>query len=254
MADSGKGNARTPWSQQHADKRASKDQDSQLKPHDSTYSQLKEYETRRRLAYSSKYDSMSLHWKSYRDLLSAALSETQKAHRVVLGTCNTYQRYADAMSAMHEDVFLDEKGNVTNEKQQRRLLSSRKQKQKAEKSVMTEIRNAHKVIANRFGENANNMDEEIAEAIGVLLEDVKNQFSTIEAVGGSVLNELEATENEVTALWGRYLSRAGSSTPNSPEESAPNGEVYDAWVRILECDRGQLCIKFSLSFIGPLRS
>ena len=206
-----------------------------MNPNGSTYSQLKEYEVRRRLAHSSKYDSMSLYWKSYRDLLAAALSETARAQRLVLGTCRAHQVYASAMAAIHDDVFLDEKGNITNDKQQSRLLGSRKQKEKAsrfdETSVMVGIREAQKTSADIFGENAKNMDEEIAEAIGAMLEDVKIQFSFMEDLGTSVLSELEKTESELSTLWNRYLSRADSSTPNSLEESAPNSEVYDKWVR-----------------------
>lgn len=245
--------ARTPWSQQHHGTGASKaDPGSLSNPNDSTYGRLKEYETRRRLAYSSKFDSLSLYWKSYRDLLSAALSETARAQRLVLGTCRAHQVYADAMAAMHDDVFLDEKGNVTNEKQQKRLLSSGKDKRRTtivdEKSVMVEIREAQKFVANKFGENAKNMDEEIAEAIGALLEDVKSQCSAMEELVSPVLSELEKTESEVTALWGRYLSRADSSTPNSLEENAPNGEVYDTWVRTLQSRPWVALVEFLISF------
>ena len=218
------------------------------KSNDATYNQLKEYESRRRLAHSAKFDSMSLYWKSYRDLLSAAMVETGGAHRLVLGTCRAHQVYAEALNAVHADVYLDEKGNVANEKQQKLLSNTRKtcQEQKAcvhGKSVLSEIREAQQVVAAEFGDNARNMDEEIADTIGALLEDVKKHFATMEELGSLVLSELEKTEVEVTIAWERYTSlaqadwissaRSGSST--SPQETAPNGALYDTWVcRLLE--------------------
>ena len=219
------------------------------KSNDATYNQLKEYESRRRLAHSSKFDSMSLYWKSYRDLLSAAMVETSRAHRLVLGTCRSQQVYADALNAVHDDVFLDEKGNVANEKQQKLLSNTRKtcQEQKAcshGKSVLLEVREAQQVVATEFGDNARNMDEEIAATIGSLLEDVKKHFATMEELGNLVLGELEKTEVEVTTAWQRYLAqtdrmssaRSGSST--SPQETAPNGAFYDTWVcHLLESRR-----------------
>jgi hypothetical protein len=149
--------------------------------------------------------------------------------------------YADALNAVHEDVYLDEKGNVANEKQQKLLSNTRKtcQEQKATihgKSVLSEIRQAQQVVAAEFGDNARNMDEEIADTIGALLEDVKKHFATMEELGTLVLGELEKTEVEVTIAWERYLAqanwmssaRSGSST--SPQETAPNGTYYDTWV------------------------
>ncbi len=267
MADKGNNSGNRLWSpvsrgwgvSSKAEKDSSQTQNqapSPLHSNDATYSQLKEYEARRRLAHSTKFDSMSLYWKSYRDLLAAAIVETGRTHRLVLGTCRAHQAYADAMSALHEDVFLDEKGNVANEKQQKILLSTRKAIHESQtfargKSVLSEIKDAQHVVASQFGENARNMDEEIAETIGALLNDVKQQFSTIEELGSSVLVELEKTEVEVTTAWERYLSKANSmsgtptaSSATSPQETAPNGVFLDIWVRPL----AESVVKITASF------
>jgi hypothetical protein len=178
------------------------------------HERLKEYEARRRLAYTSKFDSMSLYWKSYRDLLSASLSETSRAQRLILGTCKAHQIYADAMQAMYKDVYLDEKGNITNEKQQKRLGASRKTEFRQRKSegdkqqtpVLKEIRDTQKDVALKFGENAKNMDNEIAAEIGSLLNSLKRQCSEMEQLGSSILSELEKTEQEVVQRWGKPIS------------------------------------------------
>lgn len=213
--------------------------------HDVTHSQLKDYESKRRLAYSSKLESTSLYWKSYRDLLSAALQETKRAHRLVLGTCRAYQVYADALNNIHSDTFLDEKFNIANEKNQKRLANARKMDPETEEftqgkkeSMFSKVQATHKTVAEKFGENGNNMDEEIAEAIGSLYNDVQTQFSTMDALGSSVIAELERTEQEVTSAWGAYLPVAhlnddmgiGGSLQASTTQESAKIEKQDLWL------------------------
>ena len=208
-----------------------------------TFNELKAYEARRRLASSSKIDSSSLYWKSYLDLMKGALSETGRAQRLVSGTCRGHQVYADAMAAMHLDIFLDEKGNIASDKQQKRLQPGRNACEVAsasnKKSVLSDMRAAHQTITSQFRENAENMNEEIANAITSLLGDVRRQFSALEEIGSAVLAELEKTESEVIAAWSRYLSKADTTTvksqfatsPKSPHETATDVNLMDRWVR-----------------------
>mmetsp|Transcript_687 Transcript_687/g.1468 ORF Transcript_687/g.1468 Transcript_687/m.1468 type:complete len:152 (-) Transcript_687:1538-1993(-) len=87
------------------------------------HKKLKTYETQRRLAYSSKLDTISLYWKSYCDLLSASLRETGRARRIVLGTSHAYAMYADAMQGIYEDTFLDDKGNIAKDRLKKKKSS-----------------------------------------------------------------------------------------------------------------------------------
>ena len=182
------------------------------------YQKLRTYETRRRLAYSSKLDSISLYWKSYCDLLSASLRETGRAQRIVLGTSHAYAMYAEAMQGIYEDTFLDEKGNIAKEKQKRKIALARKKvlggdsekrnnishsKTTNGVSVLKEVREAQNDLASRFEESSKNMDEEIADLIGSLLDTTRESFDTIERLGSSILVELEKTEKEVTNAWGK---------------------------------------------------
>eukprot|EP00980_Cylindrotheca_fusiformis_P009178 scaffold1996_cov127-Cylindrotheca_fusiformis.AAC.15 len=229
-----------PWSQETATKRPSKTSNEQS----NLFEKLKEYETKRRSVYSSKWDSMSLYWKSYKDLLSASLQETGRAERLVLGTCRAHQQYSNAMKAIHDDTFLDEKGNVANEKQQKRLAAARKNqgpKSKAQSiTVVREIQQSHRTLANRFGENAKNMDQEIAETIQSLYRDLKTQFSGMERLGTSIIEELEKTEQEVTKAWGTYIKATALSndppqTPSprnnmSPQEASKKRSDSDPWI------------------------
>lgn len=206
-----------------------------------TFNELKAYEARRRLAYTSKLDSTSLYWKSYLDLIKAALSETGRAQRLVLGTCRAHKVYGEALSAMNEDVFLDEKGNVATKNQRKRLSTARQQKKvstsNTENSMLSEMRFAQQTVAEKFSESAHNMDEEIADAITSLLDDVKKQFSVMEELGSAILKELEKTELQVSSAWDRYLSKADTTSSTSqgmaqnvPQDSSSSGRLLDTWV------------------------
>jgi len=210
------------------------------------YQKFRTYETRRRLAYSSKLDSISLYWKSYCDLLSASLRETGRAQRIVLGTSHAYAMYAEAMQGIYDDTFLDEKGNIAKDKQKRKKALARKKvlrggseqggndigqsKTTNAVSVLKEVREAQNHLASRFEESSKNLDEEIAELIGSLLDTTRESFDTIERLGSSILVELEKTEKEVTHAWDNYLnSRSEVVGDNTTEESSPK-TIIDPWV------------------------
>lgn len=189
------------------------------------YSKLREYEGRRRLYYASKIDSISLYWKSYCDLLSAALKETSRSQRVVLGTAHAYLMYSEAMQSIYQDNFLDEKGKITTtQKQKEKISATRKtpsfgstngeatngestassSKAKDAVSVLKEIRESQSILAKKFYESSENMDEEIAAAIGALLDTIQDSYAKIEQLGSSILAELEKTEQEVAQAWSTY--------------------------------------------------
>jgi hypothetical protein len=123
--------------------------------------------------------------------------------------------YAEAMQGIYEDTFLDEKGNIAKDKQKRKkaALAARKEKGNDDigqskmangaVSVLKEVREAQNDLASRFEESSKNMDEEIAELIGSLLDTTRKSFDSIERLGSSILVELEKTEKEVTNAWGK---------------------------------------------------
>jgi hypothetical protein len=211
------------------------------------YNKLRAYETRRRLAYASKFDSISLYWKSYCDLVSASLKETSRSQRIVLGTTHAYSMYAENMRGIYEDTFLDEKGNIAKDKQKKKKVASVRNKLPEENlgegnnntqskttdtkgavSVLKEIREAQNDLAVRFEEHSS--DEEIADLIGSLLDTTRESFDTIERLGSSILKELEKTETEVSQVWNAYLnSRSGVVEGSTNEESVPK-VVIDPWV------------------------
>mmetsp|Transcript_686 Transcript_686/g.1461 ORF Transcript_686/g.1461 Transcript_686/m.1461 type:complete len:517 (-) Transcript_686:442-1992(-) len=209
------------------------------------HKKLKTYETQRRLAYSSKLDTISLYWKSYCDLLSASLRETGRARRIVLGTSHAYAMYADAMQGIYEDTFLDDKGNIAKDRLKKKKAVARRRVLKEDiakgndighsittgkVSVLKEVRQAQNDLASRFEESSKNMDEEIAELIGSLLHTTRESFETIERLGSSILVELEKTEKEVTDAWDNYLNSKSEIVGDKTINESNSKVVIDSWV------------------------
>jgi hypothetical protein len=220
-----KGTGHRPWSQRSLNGGTSGSNNNKSTQQD-LCDKLRVYEGRRRMVYSSKIDSISLYWKSYCDLLSAALKETNRAQRVVLGTSHAYMMYAEAMQSIYKDNFLDDKGNITtNQKQKDKMAATRKSpfsskggskkgdpsastsSAKDAVSVLKEIREAQSVLACQFQESSKNMEEEIAAAIGSLLDTIQESYVKMEQLGSSILVELEKTEQEVAQAWSKYDER-----------------------------------------------
>lgn len=196
------------------------------KDRSSVHEKLRSFESRRRTSFQAKLESSSLYWRSFRDLLQSSVHETARAERLVLGTAKAHQSYAEAMQASYEDGFLDKKGNVVlNQKKQKRLADqrvidispSRKDLPKHLPLVLTEeerkanmligIMESQLELARKFGENAREMEQEIASELTQLRTDLEVKVTGINTLGDAILSELEKTETEVSEAWGKKRMR-----------------------------------------------
>mmetsp|Transcript_4887 Transcript_4887/g.6907 ORF Transcript_4887/g.6907 Transcript_4887/m.6907 type:complete len:695 (+) Transcript_4887:142-2226(+) len=215
-----------------------------------THGKLRAYEARRRSAYSSKLESSSLYWRSFRDLLHASVHETARAERLVLGSVKVNQTYAQAMQATYEDIFLDDRGNpVTDSRKQKRLqeqrtlsspppivgldnsttttttaTSSLDEKKNNDTNTTTttsgsgmlsSLIDSQCIIAKQFGDNASHVSTEIVSEITVLRHELQTQVKEIEELGNAIIAELEIAENEVEEAWDAYYSMAMKVLNNS---------------------------------------
>lgn len=193
----------------------------------SVHDKLRAYESRRRTNFQHKLESSSLYWRSFRDLLQSSVHETARAERLVLGTAKAHGAYAVAMKASHDDGFLDKRGNVVlNQKQQKRLSDKRVDTTSPNKTgtlgsppsqpmaltdeerkanMLTSIMEAQLELAKKFGENAREMEEEIASELTQMRIDLQKKVADIHIPGDAILAELEKTEAEVSEAWGKIL-------------------------------------------------
>ena len=199
-----------------------------LKARATVHDKLRAYESRRRTNFQHKLESSSLYWRSFRDLLQSSVHETARAERLVLGTAKAHGAYSVAMKASYDDGFLDKRGNVVlNQKQQKRLSDSRVETSTAipnkmgasypplqpmaltdeerKANMVTSIMEAQLELATKFGENAGEMEEEIASELTQMRIELENQVVDIQKPGDAILAELEKTEAEVSEAWGKIL-------------------------------------------------
>ena len=191
------------------------------------HSKLRAYENRRRMAYTTKLESSSLYWRSFRELLSASVHETARAERMVLGTAMANKAYAESMQASYDDVFLDDRGAIVNDlKKQKKLLDIRsiqaydvapigkteegkrftvKVPEERKSNMLHTLIESQLEISSKFGENAETLGAEIATEISDLRKALAAKVTEINLIGDTIIGELEKTETEVSDAWGKVI-------------------------------------------------
>lgn len=185
----------------------------------SVHDKLRAYESRRRTNFQNKLESSSLYWRSFRDLLQSSVHETARAERLVLGAAKAHQAYAEAMQASYEDGFLDKRNNVVLLKKQQKRLSDQRVEtttspdktlpimaatdEERKANMLTSIMEAQHDLAKKFGENAREMEEEIASEVTQMRIELEKKVAGIHLPGDAILAELEKTEAEVSEAWGK---------------------------------------------------
>jgi len=188
----------------------------------SVHDKLRAYESRRRTSFQAKLESSSLYWRSFRDLLQSSVHETARAERLILGTARAHRSYANAMKASYEDGFLDKRGHVvTDQKKQKRLAEQRVEgtsisssptaqpmaltPEERKANMLTSIMEAQLSLSKKFGENAAEMEDEIATEVTKQRVELEGKVANIRMLGDAILLELEKTEAEVSEAWGKYF-------------------------------------------------
>lgn len=86
--------------------------------------ELRSYEAKRRTVYTSKMKSTNLYWRAFRDMLSKAYEETDRAENLVSGTLVANQAYVGFLQAAAEDR-LDHAGKPVDKRRGQRLKADR---------------------------------------------------------------------------------------------------------------------------------
>jgi len=89
--------------------------------------ELRSYEAKRRSVYTAKMKSTDLYWRAFRDMLSKAYEETDRAENLVRGTLAANEAYATFLNAAAEDR-LDHAGHPVDKRRGQRLKADRMQK------------------------------------------------------------------------------------------------------------------------------
>jgi hypothetical protein len=91
------------------------------KVRDAGFQELRSYEAKRRSIYLSKLNSSSLYWRSFRDLLSKAYQETERAEELVKASVVANKAYGAYLAAAAEDRIDRANGKPVDERKGKRM-------------------------------------------------------------------------------------------------------------------------------------
>ncbi|KAL7485929.1 hypothetical protein ACHAW6_011560 [Cyclotella cf. meneghiniana] len=181
---------------------------------------LRAYELKRRTAYSSKLSSSSLYWRAFRTLLHDALDETSKAEFLLKGWTNVTEMYGKGMRSLSE--FCIEKNGtvVTDEKRRRRMIEENAAAAAAAKdagssvgdekcgAMVQRLADSAGSVGGQYEEMVEFMKKEVLPQLSELCDSLKSELTIMEKLGDSIMQELEAAEQEVCLSWDSYYNKS----------------------------------------------
>ena len=221
----------------------------------SVHDKLRAYESRRRTSFQAKLESSSLYWRSFRDLLQSSVHETARAERLIIGTAKAHQSYSDAMQASYQDGFLDKRGQVVlDPKRQKKLAEQRVESVSSAPSktaqpmaltaderkanMLTSIMEAQLSLSKKFGENAQEMQDEIATEVTKQRVELQEKVAGIRVLGDAILQELEITEAEVSEAWGKNVHVLSSCFISGFRFSSSLFSILQHRIILYDCRQG----------------
>ena len=182
---------------------------------------LRAYEANRRNSHSTKLSSSSLYWKSFRALIHSSLEETKRAEGMVKAHIVADANYALHMKAVFFNLLNNDDGTPLLD-HKKRLQQQQQKKDKPESSplspfsaknpaaisssgtlLLNTMLDSHLVIADRFDETSNGIKQDILPPLISLREKFEQEVKSHEALGNSILEDLEAADHAVEEAWGK---------------------------------------------------
>lgn len=171
-------------------------------------------ESKRRSEMSVLLDLHRDQWYAARDILHQGVADVEIAERIVAGFAKAGTLFAEALTAASEDKFLNDKGKVVKSSFGQNRLYNRRSVQEysidtenekgGQSPLLDSIIEGQLAIANVFDENSRYMLNVILPEVTELKMEIQEEARKIETLGNSILEQLERSEIEVKALWGRY--------------------------------------------------
>lgn len=226
-----------------------------------SHEKLRSYEVCRRTSYKSKLNSSNLYWKSFRELMDLSVKETRRAVYIVRARVLADETYSSHMSAIYENMLETDGKAITDEKKKKKIITaresnefklhdsvnqSRMEDEAREKkgALLSQVVDCHEVLADRYEESAKSMKDDILPELEILCNQLANEVVVIEALGDTILSDLQAAEMELESHWDQYYTLASLSidehnnqysrkavlTNNFETELNPVDDTHDVWV------------------------
>jgi hypothetical protein len=148
------------------------------------HEELRVFEAKRRLKYSSKLDTCQLYWKSHQQLLQDGEQETQRAHRLALGL-------AQAQMVLSKSL--------------RSKIHKQKKKRSNKIGFLDSLQVCTDSLKATFGESSSQLGQLNDKIVAISQASLDGLLHLVER-GKSILELMEKTHNDTTSAWGEILA------------------------------------------------
>ena len=187
------------------------------------FRRMSNFEARRLEVCAPLVEEFVVRWTASLRVMQAGIFEMARAERLIRGAALANKAYAEAMQANFEDVYLDAEGNsVTEKRHQIRIAKERegfeyniessvgspeKSKEALTRSaVFGSLVNSQEVIAGKFMENYENVNENVVSELANLRSNLKEEMIEFKRRGDPYIRDIQASETEIQTTFGKYAS------------------------------------------------
>lgn len=184
------------------------------------FRRMSKFEARRLEVCAPLVEEFVVRWTASLRVMQAGIFEMARAERLIRGAALANKAYAEAMQANFEDVYLDSEGNsVTEKRQQLRIAKAREESEYAiessggspEKSkeaytrsaVFGSLVNSQEVIAGKFLDNYENVNENVVSELAHLRSNLKEEMIEFKRRGDPFIRDIQASEAEIQTTFGK---------------------------------------------------
>ena len=184
------------------------------------FGRMLKFEERRREVCSPLVEEFVVRWTASLRVMQAGIFEMARAERLIRGAALANKVYAEAMQANFEDVYLDSEGNsVTEKRHQNRIAREREGVEYSlesaggspEKSKEAHARShvfgclveSQQVIAGKFLENFESVNDNVVSELAILRSDLKEEMIEFKRRGDPFIRDIQGSETEIQTTFGK---------------------------------------------------
>jgi len=168
--------------------------------------------------------------------------ETHRAEKLVRARALADKAYASHVTAVFEDCLEDDGSAITDAKKKKKIALTKEKNAAASKGIdgavdkkmglLGELVESHEVLAERYAATAKLTMEDLVPELESLTMQLREEVKSVEALGDAILEELEASEEEVVKAWEIYYNAAtkppASDTPVSSAAGTNTGSTTNS--------------------------
>mmetsp|Transcript_20371 Transcript_20371/g.30882 ORF Transcript_20371/g.30882 Transcript_20371/m.30882 type:complete len:935 (+) Transcript_20371:81-2885(+) len=150
-------------------------------------------------------DEFHARWRACLTVMQAGIFETARAERLIRGNAMANKAYSDAMHAMHDDVYLDENGQIVPDiRKQKKLAKDRegiKYSIASDSVLLGPIVDSQAVLAEKFALYGDVVTQEVVTELSNLRSYLKAQILEFKRRGDPLIRNIQESETEINGAF-----------------------------------------------------